>query len=253
MTDEALVEIIAATRRYGKNAALDGVSLAVTRSEIVGILGPSGAGKTTLLRALALLEPLDAGQVLFHKALMRAARHLLDSGKALRAACGFVPQDLALWPHLSILDNVALPLVMGRGHPQAAAEKAAQALLVRFGLGERAKDLPHMLSMGQRQRIAIARALAPDPELLLLDEITSALDVELVEGVLQLIASLASDGRTLVFVTHHLDFAQRVATRIVMMEHGRIIEDREATDFFASPAMGRTRQFLARGHLEGRS
>ena len=235
-----------ATRR-GDVDVLRGVDLSVARGEVVAIVGPSGGGKTTLLRALNYLTPFDAGEVVIagHR-LHPGLRERGDAAqlRAVRTRVGMVFQSFHLFPHLSALANVtaAPQYVLGIG--AAEAEARARGLLGRVGLADRVDAMPHALSGGQQQRVAIARALAMEPVVLLLDEPTSALDPRLTGEVLSVIADLAAGGQTMVLVTHEIDFARRVAHRVVVMAAGRIVESGAPGDVLDRPRTAETRAFL---------
>jgi len=235
-----------ATRR-GDVDVLRGVDLSVARGEVVAIVGPSGGGKTTLLRALNYLTPFDAGEVVIAgQRLHPGLRERGDAAqlRAVRTRVGMVFQSFHLFPHLSALANVtaAPQYVLGIG--AAEAEARARGLLGRVGLADRVDAMPHALSGGQQQRVAIARALAMEPVVLLLDEPTSALDPRLTGEVLSVIADLAAGGQTMVLVTHEIDFARRVAHRVVVMAAGRIVESGAPGDVLDRPRTAETRAFL---------
>ncbi|ANJ27624.1 amino acid ABC transporter ATP-binding protein [Agromyces aureus] len=230
-------------RSYGEKLVLDGVDLDVDTHEVVALVGASGSGKSTLLRTINLLETIDDGVILLDGEDVSDPR--VDADR-VRARIGVVFQHYNLFPHLSVLDNVTLAARLVHRMPRAAAEAKALELLDSVGLAEFAKAFPDRLSGGQQQRVAIVRAIATGPELLLLDEVTSALDPELVGEVLALVRSLADRGTTIVMATHEMAFAREVADRVVFLDAGRIIEDAPAREFFASPREARTREFLAR-------
>ncbi|MFF2370126.1 amino acid ABC transporter ATP-binding protein [Agromyces sp. NPDC058110] len=230
-------------RSYGEKLVLDGVDLDVDAHEVVALVGASGSGKSTLLRTINLLETIDDGVILLDGEDVSDPR--VDADR-VRARIGVVFQHYNLFPHLSVLDNVTLAARLVHRMPRAAAEAKALELLGSVGLAEFAKAFPDRLSGGQQQRVAIVRAIATGPELLLLDEVTSALDPELVGEVLALVRSLAERGTTIVMATHEMAFAREVADRVVFLDAGRIIEDAPAQKFFASPREARTREFLTR-------
>jgi len=245
------VRAVAVTKSYGENLALKDVSLAIRQGEKVAIIGPSGCGKTTLLRCLAGFEPIDAGTVsLFGRTVQDASRSgdstVYSELERLGGRVTMVFQHLFLWPHMTVLENVIEAPIRVRGVPRRHAASAAQALLKRVGIASSEGEYPHRLSGGQQQRAAIARALAMEPEVLLLDEITSALDPELVSEILELLEELFSDGRTIVAVTHEMRFARAVANRVLFLDGGRIEEDTPSRQFFAQPCSDRARNFMGR-------
>jgi polar amino acid transport system ATP-binding protein len=246
-----VLEVRGLTKSFGSHLVLDGIDLDVARGETVCVLGPSGSGKSTLLRCLNWLETPDSGTVTLSGARLGLKPggniRMSDAELArMRTRIGFVFQHFALWPHLTALQNVMAAPVHVQKRPRAEARDEAEALLRRVGLGERAHAFPAKLSGGQKQRVGIARALAMRPELLLFDEPTSALDPELVGEVLAVMRDLAQDGMTMVVVTHEMGFAREAASRVVLMDHGRIVETGAPDAFFASPRTERARQFLAR-------
>ena len=246
-----VLEAVEVHRRYGSHEVLQGVSFGIQRGEVKAILGPSGSGKSTLLRCLALLEPLDGGEIRLDSRLLGVrdggARPAPLSEAALarqRSDIGMVFQRFNLFPHLTALGNVMLGLTEVRNVPAAEARRIAQTMLERVGLEQRAGYFPSELSGGQQQRVAIARALVMKPKVMLFDEPTSALDPELVGEVLRVMEELAREGMTMVVVTHEIGFARDVASRVLMMDDGRIIEDGEPEAFFSNPQHERTRRFL---------
>jgi glutamate transport system ATP-binding protein len=228
-------------KRYGDDVVVDDVTLAVAPGETVVVVGPSGAGKSTLCRCMAGLEPVDGGRVLFcgdELASDSKSRH------AIRGDIGMVFQQFNLFPHLNALENVALAPQKVRGAGRKEAHDQAAQLLEKVGLAGKAASYPDDLSGGQQQRVAIARALAMTPKLMLFDEPTASLDPELTREVLATMVDLARSGMTLVVVTHELGFARRAATRIVLMENGRILEEGPPEQLFNDPREDRTRQYL---------
>ncbi|MGY3904636.1 amino acid ABC transporter ATP-binding protein [Aeromonas lusitana] len=237
-----LLELNAVSKQFGQNQVLDGVSLAVNPGEVIVILGPSGCGKSTLLRTLNGLEPIQGGEIRFYGQLLDAA----TDWQRLRQRIGMVFQSYHLFPNLTVLENVLLgPLQVQRRERQEALLQAEQ-LLTRIGLWEKRHAYPRELSGGQQQRIAIVRALCMNPQVMLFDEVTAALDPEMVQEVLEVIRDLAGSGMTLLIVTHELAFAQAVADRIVFMEEGHILEQASPHQFFDNPRSQRARQFLAK-------
>lgn len=237
------IEATGLKKSFGDTSVLAGVDLTVTPGEVVAIIGPSGSGKSTLLRCLAGLEPLTEGALTIAGVTSDGKVPL---AKALTGRVGFVFQNFNLFPHRTALENVIEgPIVVRKADPAQARAKGI-ALLEKVGLGARANAYPAALSGGQQQRCAIARALAMDPDVILFDEPTSALDPELVGEVLAVIRDLAAEKRTLVIVTHQMDFARDVADRTIFMDGGVIVEQGPSRQLLASPREERTRRFLAR-------
>ncbi|PXA88193.1 polar amino acid ABC transporter ATP-binding protein [Caulobacter sp. D4A] len=230
-------------KRFGDTTVLDGVDLDVAPGEVVAVIGPSGSGKSTLLRCLAGLEALDGGTLSIAGV---AAGGKVPLARALKGRVGFVFQSFNLFPHRTAAQNVAEAPIVVRGDPPAKAREQALALLTKVGLAHRADAYPRALSGGQQQRCAIARALAMDPEVILFDEPTSALDPELVGEVLAVIRDLAAEKRTMVIVTHQMEFAREVADRTIFMDEGRILEAGPSAELFASPRQERTQRFLSK-------
>jgi polar amino acid transport system ATP-binding protein len=231
------------TKSFGGTKVLDGVTLDIEQGQVVSLIGPSGSGKSTLLRCINLLEPVDDGAVLLDGEDISVPG--LDANP-VRRRIGMVFQSYNLFPHMSVMDNITLAPVRAAGIPRREAETAAVALLERFGLSDKATSFPDQLSGGQQQRVAIVRALAMGPEVLLLDEITSALDPELVGEVLDVVRELKSTGITLVLATHEMGFARDTSDVIVMLDGGRIIEQGHPRDVLVAPRTERARQFLQR-------
>ncbi|MDQ0393810.1 amino acid ABC transporter ATP-binding protein [Labrys monachus] len=251
-----LLQIRALHKHFGKTEVLKGVDLDVQEKEVVSIIGSSGSGKTTLLRCVNLMEEFEDGEVLLDGEsigyrVSGGRRHRLGDRELSRqrSMTGMVFQSFNLFPHLSAIGNVMLGLRKVKRLPKDEARSIAESWLRRVGLGERMDNHPSQLSGGQQQRVAIARALAMNPKLVLLDEITSALDPELVQEVLATVKSLASEGATLLLVTHEMRFARDVSHRIVFMEKGRIAEQGTPAEIFGSPKSARLTEFLgnARG------
>ncbi len=247
-----VVEAVGVHKRYGAHEVLKGVSFGVHRGDVKAILGPSGSGKSTLLRCLALLEPIDAGEIQLDGARVgvrdgRGGRPVPLGEATLarqRTDIGMVFQKFNLFPHLTALGNVMIGLTEVRGVARAEAQSIAATMLERVGLGHRRDFYPGELSGGQQQRVAIARALVMKPKVMLFDEPTSALDPELVGEVLGVMTELAREGMTMVVVTHEIGFAREVASRVLMMDEGQIIEEGEPSEFFGNPTHERTRKFL---------
>jgi polar amino acid transport system ATP-binding protein len=231
------------SKSFGKVRVLDGIDLALAEHEVVCLIGASGSGKSTLLRCVNLLEPLDEGRIFLEGEELTAAG--VDENRA-RQRIGIVFQAFNLFPHMSVLDNVTLGPRKALGTPKRQAEAEATELLGRFGLADRRDDYPDRLSGGQQQRVAIVRALAMRPEVMLLDEVTSALDPELVAEVLNVIRELAAGGMTMLIATHEMGFARDIANRVCFLDAGRILEEGPPAKIFSAPEQPRTRQFLDR-------
>jgi polar amino acid transport system ATP-binding protein len=230
-------------KSFGDNEVLRGIDLEVAEHEVVCLIGASGSGKSTLLRCVNLLEPLDSGRIWLGD--QEITRRGVDVN-AVRRRIGIVFQAFNLFPHMTVLRNVTLAPRDVLKLPKAEAEARALDLLARFGLESRRDDYPDRLSGGQQQRVAIVRALAMRPELMLLDEVTSALDPELVAEVLNVIRELAEGGMTMVIATHEMSFARDIANRVCFLEDGLILEEGPPREIFAHPKQPRTQQFLER-------
>jgi polar amino acid transport system ATP-binding protein len=230
-------------KSFGTNEVLKGIDLTVATHEVICLIGASGSGKSTLLRCVNLLEPIDAGRISLWGQEITAPG--IDPN-LVRRHVGIVFQSFNLFPHMTVLRNVTLAPTKVRRLSQAEADEEARALLSRFGLADKEADFPDRLSGGQQQRVAIVRALAMRPQLMLLDEVTSALDPELVAEVLDVIKELAATGMTMIIATHEMGFARDIARRVCFLEEGRIIEDAPPAELFASPRDERTRRFLRR-------
>ena len=241
---QAVLQVKGISKMLGGKPILDNCSLTVNRGELKVLIGPSGAGKSTLLQSINCLIPPDSGEIYLEgQMLNRADKAALC---AFRAQVGMIFQDFNLFDHLTAEENVAIALRKVRGMSASDARKRAQEELARVGLARRASLYPAQLSGGQKQRVAMARALAMDPKVILLDEPTSALDPELVGEVLAVIRDLASGGMTMVMATHQMDFARALATEIVFMEHGKLIEQGSPADLLAEGSNTRTRDFCQR-------
>ena len=223
---------------------LKSIDLDVNKGDVVAILGPSGSGKTTMLRCLNFLEKSDGGTMLFDDQRVDLARVTPAEANALRRRTGFVFQSYNLFANKTALQNVTEGLIIARKMPRRRAEEIARAALVKVGMDDRADYYPSQLSGGQQQRVAIARAMAADPEIIYFDEPTSALDPELTGEVLAVMRSLAGESRTMLVVTHEMDFARHAANRVVFMEQGVIVEQNTAEAFFNDPQQPRTQEFL---------
>ena len=243
MTENEVLRIEGLRKAFGGNVVLDGITQIVRRNEVVCLIGASGSGKSTLLRCVNLLERIDAGEIYLDGQRITGPGVNQD---LVRRHIGIVFQSYNLFPHMTVARNVTLGPVKGLRLPRAEAAAEAEALLGRFGLLDKRDDYPDRLSGGQQQRVAIVRALAMKPRLLLLDEVTSALDPELVAEVLDVIRELASGGMTMVIATHEMGFAREIADRVCFLADGRIVEEAAPAQLFSSPSDERTRRFLRR-------
>jgi polar amino acid transport system ATP-binding protein len=246
---EHFVQLENVTKRFGENTVLKGIDLAVDLHQVVCLIGASGSGKSTLLRCINLLERVEEGRI-------AVDGQELTNGKvdvnALRRKIGIVFQAFNLFPHMTVLDNITLAPRKARGMRKGHAEMEARELLARIGLADKADEFPDRLSGGQQQRVAIARALAMNPTLMLLDEITSALDPQLVSEVLNLVRELARTGMTMIIATHEMSFAREVADKVCFLDGGVILEEGPPEQIFSAPTSPRTREFLARVIEAGR-
>lgn len=240
--DDYVVSISALNKSFGTNHVLRGIDLEVQRGEVVCIIGPSGSGKSTLLRCVNMLEQPSSGRIVV---LGRELTHIDCDIDEARSKIGMVFQQFNLFPHMTALQNVCVAQRKVLKRSASEAEQTGRALLRRVGLGEKADAYPGQLSGGQQQRVAIARALAMNPDVMLFDEATSALDPELVGEVLQVMRSLADEGMTMLVVTHEMGFASNVASRVVFMDGGVIVEQGPPSQVISSPREERTRTFLA--------
>jgi ABC-type polar amino acid transport system ATPase subunit len=230
-------------KSFGDNVVLDGVDLTVNAGEVLVVIGPSGSGKSTLLRCVNLLEPIDSGRIFFE------GEEITRKGvkvPAVRQRIGIVFQQFNLFPHLRAIDNLTLAARRVGHIPRQEAEKRAHELLKRVGLEEKARSYPHQLSGGQQQRVAIARALMMSPHVMLFDEVTSALDPELVGEVLVVMRDLAHMGMTMLVVTHEMQFARDVGDHLIFMDEGKIVEQGKPADVLDRPQAERTKRFLRR-------
>jgi ABC-type polar amino acid transport system ATPase subunit len=238
-----VVRLEAVRKSFGDNLVLDGIDLDVAAGEVLVVIGPSGSGKSTLLRCVNLLEPLDSGRIFFEgDEITRKGADV----SAVRQRIGMVFQQFNLFPHLTVLNNVTLAARRIRKLSRAEAEARAHELLAQVGLEAKALQHPHQLSGGQQQRVAIARALMMEPHVMLFDEITSALDPELVGEVLVVMRDLAREGMTMIVVTHEMQFAREVGDRVIFMDEGKVVEEGVPADVLDHPQEERTRQFLRR-------
>lgn len=238
-------------KHFGNHHVLKDISLNIAKGEVVCVIGPSGSGKSTMLRCINHMEEIDSGTIHIDERPVyryeRDGKIVVDSEKAIeaiRSKVGMVFQSFNLFPHLTVRENVTIGPVHVLGRRAADAEAQAASLLEKVGLLFKADSYPHELSGGQQQRVAIARALAMEPTAILFDEVTSALDPELVGEVLRVMRSLADDGMTMIVVTHEMGFAREVADRIVFMADGRIVEEGRPADVFSAPRQPRTQDFL---------
>ena len=239
---KALLKINHLHKAFGDHIILDDLNLEVDQGEVVVIIGPSGCGKSTLLRCINALEPIQGGEILLNgEPVQRDAKNISQ----MRQKIGMVFQSYELFPHKTIGENIVLAPLKVQKRKRPEVEKEALELLAKVGLADRKNDYPRQLSGGQKQLVAIVRALCMHPEILLLDEITAALDPEMVREVLNVVLSLARAGRTMLIVTHEMAFAKAVADRVLFLEYGKIMEEsRSPKDFFAHPATERATSFL---------
>jgi polar amino acid transport system ATP-binding protein len=243
------VSVAGLTKRFGDNEVLRDIDLDVGLHQVVCLIGASGSGKSTLLRCLNLLEPIDAGSITIDGQLVTNGKVDVNG---LRRQIGIVFQSFNLFPHMTVMENITLAPRKARHLSRAEAAGQARELLKRIGLVDKADEFPDRLSGGQQQRVAIVRALAMNPKLMLLDEITSALDPQLVADVLNLVRELAEVGMTMIIATHEMSFAREVADKICFLDSGRILEEGPPAEIFTSPREARTREFLARVLEAGR-
>jgi ABC-type polar amino acid transport system ATPase subunit len=241
--DEPVIRLETVRKSFGDNLVLDGIDLEVAPREVLVVIGPSGSGKSTLLRCVNLLEPLDSGRIFFEGD--EITRRGTDVS-GVRQRIGMVFQQFNLFPHLTVLNNVTIAARRIKKLNKADAERKAHELLAQVGLHDKAGQHPHQLSGGQQQRVAIARALMMEPHVMLFDEVTSALDPELVGEVLVVMRDLAKSGMTMMVVTHEMQFAREVGDRLIFMDDGRIVEHGRPADILDRPQQERTRRFLRR-------
>jgi len=238
---EALLKIEHLVKRYEGTAVLDDFNLTVHQGEVIVVVGPSGCGKSTLLRCINALEPIQGGSIsLEGEEIGQDSKNLVK----LRQKIGMVFQSYDLFPHLTVLDNILLAPTKVQKRAKEEVTKEALELLRRVGLEGKEKSYPRQLSGGQKQRVAIVRALCMHPEILLFDEVTAALDPEMVREVLDVMLDLASQGRTMVIVTHEMQFARAVADRVILIDQGKIVEEADPETFFTAPKTERAKQFL---------
>jgi len=239
----AKLQLLDVWKSFGDNSVCNGINLTVETGELVCLIGASGSGKSTILRCINLLEPIDDGQILLDGTDISAPER---DPRSIRQRVGLVFQSFNLFPHMTALDNVRLAPRRVLGKPEAEIRKQAEELFERFGLADRMNHYPDQLSGGQQQRVAIIRALAMTPEVMLLDEITSALDPELVGEVLDVVRKLKLEGMTMILATHEMAFAREAADRVCFLDQGRVIEEGPPEVMFKSPREARTRAFLQR-------
>ncbi len=242
MSAESFVKVENVSKSFGENQVLTNVSLDIAAHDVVCLIGASGSGKSTLLRCINLLEKVDAGSITFDGQNITSGKLNVNE---LRQHIGIVFQAFNLFPHMTVLQNVTLSPRKTRGLSKKQADERAYELLDRIGLREKAEEFPDRLSGGQQQRVAIVRALAMDPKLMLLDEITSALDPQLVSEVLQLVRDLSEVGMTMIIATHEMSFAREVSTKICFLDAGVILEEGPPSQLFGDPKEERTRAFLS--------
>lgn len=238
---DSLLEIRNLTKRYGENTVLRDLSFTVRRGEVIVVLGPSGCGKSTLLRCINALEPIQGGEILLGGEVIDRSPAGLP---ALRRRIGMVFQSYELFPHMTVMENILLAPCKALGAKKEDAKAEAETLLRRVGLWEKRDSYPRELSGGQKQRVAIVRALCMHPEVLLFDEVTAALDPEMVREVLDVVLDLAREGKTMVIVTHEMQFARAIADRVLFLEDGKIAEEATPEDFFTAPKTERAKKFL---------
>ena len=238
---EELLKIEHLTKKFEDNMILDDVSLTVHRGEVIVVVGPSGCGKSTMLRCINALEPIQGGTIeIDGQQISQKSKNLTE----LRQKVGMVFQSYELFPHLTVLNNILLAPTKVQKREKEEVKKEAMELLDRVGLKEKADSFPRQLSGGQKQRVAIVRALCMHPEILLFDEVTAALDPEMVREVLDVMLQLAQQGKTMVIVTHEMQFARAIADRVIFLEGGKIVEDADPDTFFDHPQTERAKQFL---------
>ena len=238
---EELLKIEHLTKKFEDNMILDDVSLTVHRGEVIVVVGPSGCGKSTMLRCINALEPIQGGTIeIERQQISQSSKNLTQ----LRQKIGMVFQSYELFPHLTVLNNILLAPAKVQKRDKEEVKKEALELLERVGLKDKADSFPRQLSGGQKQRVAIVRALCMHPEILLFDEVTAALDPEMVREVLDVMLQLAEQGKTMIIVTHEMQFARAIADRVIFLEGGKIVEDSDPETFFDHPKTERAKQFL---------
>ena len=238
---ETLLKIENLTKEYEGKKILDGNNLEVKQGDVLVVVGPSGCGKSTLLRCINALEPIQGGTIKLQGMDIRKGSKNITT---LRQKIGMVFQSYELFPHLTVIDNITLAPVKVQKRDKAEVRKEAMELLARVGLADKAKSYPRQLSGGQKQRVAIVRALCMHPEILLFDEVTAALDPEMVREVLDVMLDLAKQGKTMLIVTHEMQFAKAVADKVIFIDQGKIVEEAAPEEFFEHPKTERAKQFL---------
>ena len=238
---ETLLKIENLTKEYEGQKILDGINLEVKQGDVLVVVGPSGCGKSTLLRCINALEPIQGGTIKLQGMDIRKGSKNITT---LRQKIGMVFQSYELFPHLTVLDNITLAPVKVQKRDKAEAQKEAMELLARVGLADKAKSYPRQLSGGQKQRVAIVRALCMHPEILLFDEVTAALDPEMVREVLDVMLDLAKQGKTMLIVTHEMQFAKAVADKVIFIDQGKIVEEADPDKFFEHPETERAEQLI---------
>ena len=239
--EETLLKIENLTKEYEGQKILDGINLEVKKGDVLVVVGPSGCGKSTLLRCINALEPIQGGTIKLQGMDIRKGSKNITT---LRQKIGMVFQSYELFPHLTVIDNITLAPVKVQKRDKAEVRKEAMELLARVGLADKAKSYPRQLSGGQKQRVAIVRALCMHPEILLFDEVTAALDPEMVREVLDVMLDLAKQGKTMLIVTHEMQFAKAVADKVIFIDQGKIVEEAAPEEFFEHPKTERAKQFL---------
>lgn len=246
--EQAILQTVSLNKSFDKSApVLKDITFSIKKGEVVVVIGPSGCGKSTFLRCLNLLEPIDSGEILLDGIEISSDKNNLHK---YREKIGMVFQSYDLFPHKMVLENVMLAPVLVQKRKKEEVKKEAETLLERVGLLEKKAMYPRQLSGGQKQRVAIVRTLIMHPEVLLLDEITAALDPEMVREVLQVVLELAREGMTMVIVTHEMDFAKAVADRVIFLDKGEIVEEENPQEFFNYPKTERAKKFLNTFHFE---
>ena len=240
---EAILRVTGLYKAYGQHLVLRNIDLAVERHEVISLIGASGCGKSTLLRCINLLEEINAGSIRLNGQFISTS---LPNANRVRQRIGLVFQSFNLFPHMSVMDNITLAPRKVLGARRAESEEAARTLLERFGLADKAGEYPDRLSGGQQQRVAIVRALALKPDLLLLDEVTSSLDPEMVGEVLDIVRELKGGGMTMLLATHQMAFARQISDRVAFLDAGNIVEIGPPDQLLRDPEQARTRQFLQR-------
>lgn len=239
-----MLKVTSLKKNYGDNEVLKGIDIEIEKGEVVAIIGPSGSGKSTFLRCMNLMETPSDGEIYFKGQQLNNEKMKESEIDNIREDIGMVFQQFNLFPHLTVLDNITLAPMKRKNMSKADAEQLAESLLSKVGLLDKKDAFPNNLSGGQKQRIAIARALAMNPDFMLFDEPTSALDPEMVKEVLLVIQKLVEDGMTLAIVTHEMNFAKRVASRVLFIDNGIIVEQGTPEELFNNPQQQRTKEFL---------